>query len=486
MDELKTKALASTVVKDLSSTPEEPDESGLNLALLRFKARIQDSSLVAAEVEELEGENAELKGAKEKLEVKNGRLEQELVQRQVDQDESDLARRVAENKAAEDAVRAADDAAVAAKASGDAAAAAAAEEAKAMAEAAAHAHAAAAAAAATTIKQMKEEKAQMQAQIVGLEQELEQRQVDQDDTKTIQADSGSQVDFDRVRAADAADEHCRKECDKEVDPRKYQSRAHGENALQKCVKRCQQSSGQQSSVQQSSSDAEAEAKKAAEEVAKCMQSLGAKIYTSDCNKKVDSSKYKGTRENALQECVMERCQQSHDEKAKAAAAAEAAARSRTHNPPYAPTEKERDHCRQVYTEDCDTEVDSSKYKGTRENALQECVMERCQQSHDEKAKAAAAAEAAEAEAADEHCRQVMSEDKRTNDLYTQDCNTEVDQNKYTKGDRENAFQICIKKRCQQSQEEKAKAAAALEGARGSKGSKGGPDTAKTRKAHRRG
>merc|ERR1712195_69527 len=114
MDELKTKALVSTVVQDLSSTSEEPDESGLNLALLRFKARIQDSSLVAAEGEELEGENAELKGAKEKLEVKNGRLEQELVQRQVDQDESDLARRVAENKAAEDAVRAADDAAVAA------------------------------------------------------------------------------------------------------------------------------------------------------------------------------------------------------------------------------------------------------------------------------------------------------------------------------------------------------------------------------------
>merc|ERR1712166_668712 len=185
---------ASTVVQDLPSTSEEPDESGLNLALLRFKARIQDSSLVAAEVEELEGENAELKGAKEKLEVKNGRLEQELVQRQVDQDESDLARRVAENKAAEDAVRAADDAAVAAKASGDAAAAAAAAEAKAMAEAAAHAHAAAAAAAATTIKQMKEEKALMQAQIDTLEQDKKAQ--DEKDEKAAAAKEEDDDDDD--------------------------------------------------------------------------------------------------------------------------------------------------------------------------------------------------------------------------------------------------------------------------------------------------
>merc|ERR1712166_163875 len=280
----------STVVQDLSSTSEEPDESGLNLALLRFKARIQDSSLVAAEVEELEGENAELKGAKEKLEVKNGRLEQELVQRQVDQDESDLARRVAENKAAEDAVRAADDAAVAAKASGDAAAAAAAEEAKAMAEAAAHAHAAAAAAAATTIKQMKEGKAQMQAQIVGLEQELEQRQVDQDDTKTIQADSGSQVDFDRVRAADAADEDCQK----------VMSEDKRTNYL----------------------------------------------YTQHCNKEVDSSQYKGTRENAFQICIKKRCQQSQEEKAKAAAALEAAEAAEA-----AEAEAADEHCQKVMSED---------------------------------------------------------------------------------------------------------------------------------------
>merc|ERR1712166_909695 len=261
----------STVVQDLSSTSEEPDESGLNLALLRFKARIQDSSLVAAEVEELEGENAELKGAKEKLEVKNGRLEQELVQRQVDQDESDLARRVAENKAAEDAVRAADDAAVAAKASGDAAA-------------------AAAAAAATTIKQMKEEKAQMQAQIVGLEQELEQRQVDQDDTKTIQADSGSQVDFDRVRAADAADEDCQK----------VMSEDKRTNYL----------------------------------------------YTQHCNKEVDSSQYKGTRENAFQICIKKRCQQSQEEKAKAAAALEAAEAAEA-----AEAEAADEHCQKVMSED---------------------------------------------------------------------------------------------------------------------------------------
>merc|ERR1740117_1620150 len=92
MDELKTKALASTVVKDLSSTPEEPDESGLNLALLRFKARIQDSSLVATEVEELEGENAELLAKNAQMEAKNEEMQTKidtLEQDEKAQDEKD-------------------------------------------------------------------------------------------------------------------------------------------------------------------------------------------------------------------------------------------------------------------------------------------------------------------------------------------------------------------------------------------------------------
>merc|ERR1711957_761268 len=92
MDELKTKALASTVVKDLSSTPEEPDESGLNLALLRFKARIQDSSLVATEVEELEGENAELLAKNAQMEAKNEEMQTKIDTLELDekaQDEKD-------------------------------------------------------------------------------------------------------------------------------------------------------------------------------------------------------------------------------------------------------------------------------------------------------------------------------------------------------------------------------------------------------------